>query len=125
MKDEKRAVLADVGQPPRRCGDRSRQVAGRRTEILGLGVVAYTPNPVGRVHPGVRHARKPGDPFGKGFSNLDCRPDRVPVYGPGLRRKPRVWRWSRGTTAPRDSHRPYSPPAIPLHPYTRKEMMTP
>jgi hypothetical protein len=28
-----------------------------------LGVVAYTPNPVGRVQPAVGHARKPGDPF--------------------------------------------------------------
>gem|GEM_PF-3441238 len=28
-----------------------------------LGVVAYTPNPVGLVQLGVGHARKPGDPF--------------------------------------------------------------
>ena len=31
--------------------------------VLGLGIVAYTPNPVSREHPGVGHARKPGDPF--------------------------------------------------------------
>jgi len=70
MKDEKRAALADVVSLRGGAATASRQVAGRRTEIFGLGVVAYTPNPVGRAHPGVRHARKPGDPFGKGFSNL-------------------------------------------------------
>ena len=36
---------------------------GMRPAVLGLGVVEYTPNPVGRMHPGVGHARKPGDPF--------------------------------------------------------------
>jgi hypothetical protein len=34
-----------------------------RMAVLGLSVVAYTPNPVGREHPGVGHTRKPGDPF--------------------------------------------------------------
>jgi hypothetical protein len=34
-----------------------------RTVVLGRGVIAYTPNPVGREQPGVGHARKPGDPL--------------------------------------------------------------
>jgi hypothetical protein len=37
-------------------GERNRQETGMRTEVLGLGVVAYTPNPVGLVHPGVGHS---------------------------------------------------------------------
>jgi hypothetical protein len=31
-------------------------------------------------------------------------PDRMPVYGPGLRKKPRKWLWSLRATAPRNSH---------------------
>jgi hypothetical protein len=29
----------------------------------GRGNFAYAPNPVGREHPGVGYARKPGEPF--------------------------------------------------------------
>jgi len=42
-----RAVLAETSAP----------------RVPPLGVVAYTPNPVGLVQLGVGHARKPGDPF--------------------------------------------------------------
>jgi len=30
---------------------------------LGLGTFANAPNPVGLLHPGVGHSRKPGDPL--------------------------------------------------------------
>jgi hypothetical protein len=44
-------------------GERKRQEAGPRTIFLGLGVVAYTPNPVGLVHPWSRARAKAGGSF--------------------------------------------------------------
>src|SRR5664280_1497604 len=44
-------------------GSSRRAQAVRGPGSLGLDTFTYTPNPVGRVQPGVGHARKPGDPF--------------------------------------------------------------
>jgi hypothetical protein len=53
-----------VGTSEKLLRAQSRQGAGIRTAVLGLGTVAYTPNPVGRVHPGVGHARIADAPSG-------------------------------------------------------------
>ena len=39
------------------------QGAGILAMDFGIDTFAKRPNPVDRVHPGVGHARKPGDPF--------------------------------------------------------------
>src|ERR1035437_5769241 len=59
-----RAMGAGDGTPmyfghltiPSSAASASRQ--GVRTSVLGLAVVAYTPKPVGLVHPGVGHAKR-------------------------------------------------------------------
>jgi hypothetical protein len=49
--------------PNHRTRGRAVLVETSAPRIPPLGVVAYTPNPTGRVQPGVGHERKPGDPF--------------------------------------------------------------
>ena len=76
----------------------------RRLTRAGSPAAARPPAPDSlgppRFEPSTRRSfRKKVD-----YSNLNRCSDRMPVYGAGLRKKPRVGRWSLRSTAPGNSH---------------------